>query len=74
MMVQMVLCKARRYNVAGYLLSLLCNGVCPTGRFWEVILKTGAYGGSVVARWHGPYFGNANYLSRTMIPKAVGKT
>lgn len=57
MMVQMVLCKASRNNVAGCLLSILCNWGCPTGRFWEVILKTGAYGESVVSGWHGLYLG-----------------
>lgn len=65
----MVPYKARRHDVAGYRLSLLCNGDFPTGRFWEVILKTGTYGGTVVAGWHSPYFGKAT-LSRTTIPKA----
>lgn len=55
MMAQMALCKASRCIVAAYLLSLLGNCDCPTGRFWEVILKTGAYGESVAASWHGPY-------------------
>lgn len=55
-------------NVAPYLLSLLCNGGCPTGGFWEVILKTGAYGANVVAVWHGPCLEKVKYLSRTTIP------
>lgn len=61
--------KARRQDVAGYLLSLLCSGDFPIGRFWEVILKAGTYGGTVVAGWHSPHFGKAT-LSRTTIPKA----
>jgi len=61
----MVLCRARLYDGAGFLLTPQFNRGCPICRLWEVVLKRRTYGGIVDAGWHRPYLEKITFSSAT---------